>query len=252
MKFSIITVCYNSKETILSAIESVFFQTYGDLEYIVVDGNSSDGTKEILRKEQERFSGRMKFISEPDQGIYFAMNKGLNLATGDVIGFLNSDDVLENSEVIAKYAQCFDRTQADAVFADLVYVEKNLEDISRIWKSGPLPERRMAWGWHPAHPTFYVKRDIYTKFGCFDTGYRIASDYDLMLRFIQKHKISCAYISECVVRMRVGGASNKNIKNILKANLECFQSWFKNKLSWNPIIILCKLAWKITQTQVLK
>lgn len=251
MKFSIITVCYNSERYLASAMESVLSQTYPDIEYLVIDGNSKDRSVDIIKSFEPRFSGRLQFISEKDDGIYDAMNKGLARATGDVVGFLNSDDVFENREVIQHYADVFSSQDVAAVFADLTYVRpEDLNSIVRRWRSGCLPKSRMLWGWHPAHPTFYVKREIYSRFGTFDTRFRIAADYELMLRFIQKYKISCAYLDRRTVRMRLGGASNASFRNIVKANRESTRSWEYNNLSANPLTIPLKIMRKLAQFSI--
>jgi glycosyltransferase involved in cell wall biosynthesis len=248
MKVSIITVCFNSSEFINDAIRSVLVQDYPEIEYIIVDGGSSDGTLEIIRSFSEAFNGHMRFISEKDSGIYDAMNKGIALSTGDVVGFLNADDILDSSSIISDYVRTFMETSAEAVFADLDYV--NRSDISktvRVWQSGPLPRSRMSFGWHPAHPTFYVRRYIFDKYGLFDLDFKIAADYELMLRFVHKFRIGVAYLPLKTVRMRVGGVSNSSLKNIIRANWECVKAWDRNNLHVNPLTVPGKLIWKLKQ-----
>ncbi len=247
VKFSIITVCFNSRDTILSTLESVHKQTYISIEHIVIDGGSTDGTIDIVLNFQKTNSN-IKFLSEPDQGIYFAMNKGLALATGQVIGFLNSDDIFYNDYIISEYAKIFATKDVDIVFGDLVYVDPlNSNKVIRTWKSGVLSRFRMLWGWHPAHPTFYARKLCYEKFGFFDTEFRIASDYEIMLRFIQKFNIHCYYLPICAVRMNIGGISNRSITNIIKANRECLRAWKKNGIPTHPFLIPFKLGRKILQ-----
>lgn len=229
-------------------MDSVLNQDYENFEYILIDGNSKDGTQELIAKAKERFSEKIQYVSERDEGIYDAMNKGIARARGDVIGFLNADDVFENTKVLSDYAITFAATHADIVFADLKYVDRNdLNRIRRYWKSGSLPKNKMLGGWHPAHPTFYARRELYEKHGFFRKDLRIAADYEIMLRFLEKYKASCAYLPQSVVRMREGGESNRSFANILKANKECYLSWKLNSLSMSPLTIPLKLLWKLSQ-----
>jgi len=245
MKVSIITVVYNNKNTIKDAIESVLNQTYKNIEYIIIDGASSDGTVEIIKSYGNKIS---KFISEPDNGIYDAMNKGIALATGDVVGILNSDDFYANNKVLERVVEVFKGCKCDSIYGDLVYVDKNDTDkIVRYWKSKPFNKGLFQKGWHPAHPTFFVKKEIYDKYGLFNLDFKIAADYELMLRFLEKYKISSSYIPEIFVKMRVGGESNKSIRNIIKANIECYKAWQTNGLKINPIVFLTKPLSKIFQ-----
>lgn len=245
MKVSIITVVYKNKDTIKDAIESVLNQTYKNIEYIIVDGASTDGTVEIIKSYGNKID---KFISEPDNGIYDAMNKGIKLATGDIIGFLNSDDFYASNNVLEKVTNEFIDKKVDSVYGDLVYVDnKDVTKVVRYWKSKPYKEGLFKKGWHPPHPTFFVKREIYEKYGKFRLEFKIAADYELMLRFLEKHKISTAYIPKVLVKMRVGGKSNQSIKNILKANLECYRAWKVNGLKINPVKLLLKPLSKILQ-----
>ncbi|MCF6206735.1 MAG: glycosyltransferase [Sulfurovum sp.] len=218
MKISIITSVYNNKETIAEAIESVLSQTYDDIEYIVVDGASTDGTVEVIQKYAEKIT---TFVSEADKGIYDGLNKGIALATGDVVGFLHSDDLFEDDKVVEKIAHAFKTMHTDSIYGDLTYVSK--EDTSKVvryWKSGAFALKKLQRGWMPPHPTFYVKRDVYGKFGGFDTSFRIAADYDTILRFLGKEKISTHYIPHVLVKMRVGGESNKSLRNLVRKSRE--------------------------------
>jgi glycosyltransferase involved in cell wall biosynthesis len=245
MKVSIITVCYNSEKYIESAIESVLSQDYADIEYIIVDGNSNDKTIEIIKKYQDRIQ---KFISEPDSGIYDAMNKGLKLATGDVIGLLNSDDLYINNSILTKVANCFKTYQCDILYGDLYYVKPdNPEIISRIWRTKSFRPGSFKKGWHPPHPTFYVKKEIYLKYGYFDNRYKLAADFELMLRLLEKFKVKSYYISEPLVKMRLGGATNKNFKNIFNQNIECYKAFKSNNLDVNIFYPLYRLIPKLSQ-----
>jgi glycosyltransferase len=252
MKVSIITVVYNNKDTIKDAIESVLNQTYKNItkeskafEYIIIDGASTDGTVEVIKSYGNKID---KFISEKDNGIYDAMNKGVKLATGDIVGILNSDDFYAANDIIEKVVNEFIEKKVDSVYGDLVYVDaKNTDNIVRYWKSKPFKEGLFQRGWHPAHPTFFVRREIYDKYGVFNLDFKIAADYELMLRFLQKHKISSSYIPEVFVKMRVGGESNQSIKNIIKANLESYKAWKANDLQISPIRMLTKPLSKVLQ-----
>jgi len=226
MKISVITSVYNNAETIAEAIESVLSQTYDDIEYIVVDGASTDGTVEVIGRYADRIT---TFVSEPDAGIYDGLNKGISLATGDAVGFLHSDDLFEDEHVVARIAEAFEQHGVESIYGDLTYVRK--EDTSRVvryWKSGSYSFARLKRGWMPPHPTFYVKREVYEKFGGFDTGFMIAADYDSVLRFLGREKISTHYIPEVLVKMRVGGASNKSLKNLLQKSREDLRAMKKN------------------------
>ncbi|WP_198018167.1 glycosyltransferase family 2 protein [Hippea jasoniae] len=245
MLVSIITVVYNNKDTIKDAIESVLNQTYENIEYIVIDGASTDGTVDIVKSYGNRID---KFISKKDNGIYDAMNKGINLASGDIIGILNSDDFYVDSKVIEKVVEVFKDKNVDSVYGDLVYVDKDDTDkIIRYWKSKEYKEGLFKKGWHPAHPTFFVKKEIYNKYGVFNLDFKIAADYELMLRFLEKYKITTSYLPEVLVKMRIGGKSNISIKNIIKANIECYKAWCINGLSPPFFLPVFKITRKLSQ-----
>ena len=228
MKISIITSVYNNHETVAEAIGSVLSQTHPDIEYIIIDGGSTDGTVDIIKSYQNQVT---QFISEPDNGIYDGLNKGIKLATGDVIGFLHSDDLYEDNKVIEKVAQAFMNFGVDSVYGDLTYVDKaNPAKIIRYWQSGDFSFNKLGYGWMPPHPTFFVKREIYERYGLFDTSFKIAADYDLILRFLGKQKISTHYIPNVLIKMRVGGASNKSWRNILKKSQEDLQAMKNNSI----------------------
>ncbi len=245
MKISIITVTYNSEKTIIDTIKSVYNQTYKNIEHIIIDGNSKDKTLEIINKTPNRIT---KIVSETDKGIYDAMNKGIDLATGDIVGILNSDDFYASTDVIGEVIKMFHQKGCDAIYGDLEYIdEKNKDEIIRFWKSKEYKEGLFKKGWHPAHPTFFVKREIYEKYGKFNLNYKIAADYEIMLRFIEKHRISVAYLPKVIVKMRVGGVSNKGIKNILQANKESYKAWKDNQMNISLIQLLRKPFSKILQ-----
>ena len=228
MKVSIITICYNSAATIEQTIGSVERQTYSDIEYIVVDGGSTDDTLKIVTAHRTFIS---KIVSEKDNGLYDALNKGISLATGDIIGFLHSDDLFANQHVIEKYVRCFELTKADAVYADLDYVQRSDTDkITRKWRSGDYRHGIFKFGWMPPHPTFFVRKKVYEEFGKFNTALRSAADYEIMLRFIHRHRIQLSYLPEVTVKMRMGGTSNASIGNRVKANREDRFAWKLNGL----------------------
>ncbi|MEZ4800482.1 MAG: glycosyltransferase family 2 protein [Flavobacteriales bacterium] len=228
MKVSIITICYNSASTIEATIQSVIAQEYHDIEYIIIDGASKDDTISIVNKYREQIA---RIISEPDQGIYDAMNKGVKAASGDVIGILNSDDIYADTHVIDDIVKTFRSNKCDAVYADLVYVDR--EDTSKViryWKSGKYEEGKFLNGWMPPHPTFFVKREVYESHGIYNTSFRSAADYEFMLRVIHKFKISLAYLPRVITKMRVGGESNVTLKNRIRANKEDRRAWEINQL----------------------
>ncbi len=218
MRISIITATKNSEASLETCIKSVINQNYGDIEYIIVDNCSTDNTLDIAKSYVDDIA---RIISEPDNGIFDAMNKGIKLASGDIIGFLHSDDFYAQNNVVETVVQKFANDNCQAVYADLQYVSrKNNNRIIRKWKAGNYTKASFAKGWMPPHPTFFVKRECYLKFGLYNTDYQIASDYELMLRFLHKHNISCSYINEVLVKMQVGGTSNRNIKNIVNKSKE--------------------------------
>lgn len=228
MKFSIITSVYNGSDNIREAIESVLSQTYENIEYIVIDGNSTDGTMDIIREYENHID---TIHSQADDGIYDGLNRGIAMATGDIIGFLHADDLYEHPEVIEKIVAVFNDEQVDAVYGDLVYVHKeDIGKISRHWESGKFSFRKLKRGWMPPHPAFFVKREVYEKHGVFDNTLKIAADYDFMLRVLTKHEHTAAYLPEILYRMRTGGASNRSLKNILQKSREDLKAIRKNRV----------------------
>lgn len=245
MKVSIITVCYNSEKTIRDTIQSVVSQKYPNIEYIIVDGVSKDGTVSIVQSFKDRIS---HFISEPDNGIYDAMNKGIALATGDIVGFLNSDDMYVDSDVVDTVTKQFGNDRCDAVYGGLVYVHpKDLRKVFRVWKSGPFHRFSFLFGWMPPHPSFFVKREIFQKYGMFNTKLKLASDYEMMLRLLYKHQIAASYVPKVLVRMRLGGISNASIFNRIRAHREDREAWRLNGLRPYIFTIWLKPLRKIFQ-----
>jgi glycosyltransferase involved in cell wall biosynthesis len=245
MKVSIITVVFNSCKTIGHAIESVLSQRYPHIEHILIDGNSTDNTLEVINSYKQ---ANIKCISEPDKGIYDAMNKGLKIASGDIIGFLNADDFYRHTYVINQIVAAFSQYHVDSVYGDLVYVQaENTQKVIRYWKSGQYKEGNFLKGWMPPHPTFFARKEVYEKYNNFDVRLKSAADYELMLRFIHKHKISVAYIPDVLVAMRAGGKSNASLKNRLTASVEDRLAWKLNKIKATPFTFLLKPLRKIEQ-----
>lgn len=248
LKISIITVCYNSASTVRDTLLSVATQKLENLEYVIVDGLSKDATMNIINEERPRLPQNTLVISEKDSGLYDAMNKGWQMATGDVVGFLNSDDVFASPEAVSKIAETFEKTGADIVYGNIVYTKQNdLSQVTRSWRSGQIPRSGMRLGWHPPHPAFYVKRELLERFGGFNLKFRIAADYEMMVRLIAKHKLRTAWCDHTIVRMREGGSSNAGLKAIWKANVECWQAWHDNDLKPSPLLIAGKLSSKLLQ-----
>jgi glycosyltransferase len=242
MKISIITAVRNNRNTITDAIASVMGQNYEDIEYIVVDGGSNDGTVDIIKSHSKRID---KFISEKDRGIYDALNKGIELAAGDVIGFLHSDDIFANENSVSRIVKAF-VDGIDGVYSDLVYIQKNdTSKVLRYWRSRSFSSELLYRGWMPAHPTLYLRREVYKSFGTFDLSFRIAADYDFILR-IFKGGITAEYIPEVLYKMRLGGTSNKSLKNIIHKSLEDMRALRKNEIGGLRTLLLKNVS-KIPQ-----
>ena len=218
MKISVITVCFNSAETIADTLKSIVIQTHGEIEQIVIDGGSSDSTLTLVRAQA--LPGAI-VISEPDNGIYDAMNKGIALATGDVIGFINADDFYPTPDVLALVASAFESSGADCCYGDLCYVQQ--DDVSktvRYWRSAPFSPGLFERGWCPPHPTFFVRREVCVRLGGFDLSFNIAADFELMMRYLEAAHITSRYIPKVLVKMRLGGTTNRSLINIFKQNIE--------------------------------
>jgi len=245
MKVTIITAVLNSVTTIEDCIRSVCSQSYPNIEHIIIDGGSTDGTIEVIKRYMDSIS---MFISEPDNGMYDAINKGLMNARGDVVGILNADDFYANEKVIEKIVEVFKKNGVDSCYGDLIYVDKEDPDkIVRYWKSKPFRSISFMYGWHPPHPTFFVRKWVYDKYGFFNPDFKIAGDYELMLRFIEKNKISTSYIPEVLVKMRIGGISNKSLKNIILQTCEDYKAWRLNGLHSGFFAVFLKKIRKIFQ-----
>ncbi len=251
MTISIITATYNSGKTLRDTIESVLAQTHDDVEYIVVDGASADNTLDIVREYEPRFNGRMKWISEPDEGIYHAMNKGIAMATGDVIGILNSDDFYSSNEILATVAR--EIADVDAVYGDIHYVHpSDTSKTVRVYSSRSFRNWMMRYGFMPAHPSFYCWRRVYVDFGMFDTSYRVASDFEHLLRVIFIHGIKTRYLPVDFVTMRIGGASTSGMsshKTIFKDHLSAYK---KNGIFSSVFHEALRYAWKAGELAIFK
>ncbi|MGN4932959.1 glycosyltransferase family 2 protein [Aeromonas rivipollensis] len=244
MKVSIITATYNSAATIHDTLASLECQTYPDIEYIIVDGASKDNTLEVIKQHCSRVS---KIISEPDRGIYDALNKGIAVATGDIIGFLHSDDLFASRESVANLVTAFKAGDYNAVYADLDYVDKeNTDKIIRHWVSSPFNSFKLQLGWMPAHPTFYMTKAMYERLGNFSLDFPIAADYDAILRYFKSGELKLSYLPQVLVKMRVGGASNNSFKNIKRKIKEEVVIMERNGIFY-PLALLMKRLTKLHQ-----
>lgn len=250
MRISVITVCFNAAATLPDAVQSVFTQVPSpdapfDLEYIVVDGGSTDGTLDVLAPFRDRIA---TLISEPDRGLYDAMNKGIRAATGDVVAILNADDVYASSDVLARVAETFNSSGATAVYGDLNYVEADdLARVIRRWRAGTYSPGAFRRGWMPPHPALFVQRTCYKRWGMFSLSLRSAADYELMLRFIHRHGMSLAYLPDTLVLMRAGGVSNASLKHRLRAHREDWKAWRMNGHHPSLFTLLAKPLRKLPQ-----
>lgn len=244
MKVSIITATYNSAATLTDTLASLDSQSYADIEYIIIDGASKDSTIELITSTSRRVT---TIISEPDKGIYDALNKGIQAATGDIIGFLHSDDIFAYPDVITDVVARFKESQCDAVYGDLEYVSKDdVTKVVRHWKSGEFSRFKMQLGWMPPHPSFYMKRELYLHWGCFNLDYKISADYDSLIRYLWTHNAKLNYLPKVLTKMRVGGMSNRSLSNIVKKSKEDIRAMRNNGLLW-PVVLLCKNFSKLPQ-----
>ena len=249
MKISLITITYNSGNTLSTTLESVLHQTYSDIEYILVDGASKDNTVSIIKQYEPLFEGRMKWISEPDKGLYDAMNKGIRMSTGDIVGILNSDDFFTSNDILQKNANTFQQdTQLDAVYGDVHFVYPgNLNKCVRYYSSKIFKRSLMKLGFMPAHPSFYIRRKCFEKYGLYKTDYKIAADFEFLLRVIYKEKIQTQYLPIDMVTMRTGGASTSGLeshKRIMKEHLRAFR---ENGIYTNAFLLSLRYVYKVKE-----
>ena len=243
IKISLITVTFNAGSTIERCIQSVISQTYKNVEYIIVDGASTDTTAQIVSKYNSYIN---RFVSEPDHGIYDAMNKGINFATGDIIGMLNADDYFSDNSVLADIAGVFEDKDVDVLYGDLDYVNE-LGNIFRKWRSGRYTSGKFNWGWMPPHPTFYCQRKLFDRFGYYSLGYGTSADYELMLRFMHKRQLKSFYLKKVMVKMKTGGASNKSLSSRVKGFVNDYRAMGQNGIRSPFITVLLKRLRKIGQ-----
>jgi glycosyltransferase involved in cell wall biosynthesis len=248
IRVSVITVCFNSAKTILNTIESVLSQEYPNVEYIIIDGGSTDGTLDIVQKYKDKIT---KVVSEVDKGIYDAMNKGINLASGEIIGFLNADDIYTNENVLNTIAETMKNKSIDACYADLVFVN-NHNKIVRKYNSSLFKPSLINCGWMPAHPTLYVRRRVFELYGGFKTNYKIAADFEFVARVLGKYAVSAKYIPEVLIKMRQGGVSTKNLKSNWIISKEIVKACKENDISTNMIKVLLKYPLKLLEYRVNK
>jgi len=249
LKLSIITATYNASETLHDCLECIAKQSV-DVEHILVDGASTDTTMKIIDAHGEQLE---HVVSEPDEGIYDAMNKGLKLVSGEVIGILNADDFYPSDDTLGKVLSVFDDPDIEACYGDLVYVEsQNADKVVRLWRSGHFDLNKFYWGWMPPHPTFFVRRSVYERYGFFNLELGSAADYEIMLRFLLKHHVKVAYVPEVLVHMRTGGVSNMSLRNRLKANQMDRMAWKVNGLNPYPWTLWAKPLRKLKQWIVKK
>lgn len=249
MKISIITVSYNSAKTIKDTIDSVLRQKYSDYEYLVVDGASKDGTVDIIREYEPKFEGRMCWISEPDRGIYDAMNKGIEMATGDVVGILNSDDFFTDINVLERVAKEFEAdTALEAMYGDVHFVkDEDLTKCTRYYSSSYFHPWLLRFGFMPAHPSFYVRKEIYEKYGLYDLQFRTSSDFEMMVRLFAKNKINAKYIPMDFVTMRAGGESTAGVEAKKKVNRDIASSLKKHGIYTCQAFQWVRYAWKVIE-----
>lgn len=235
MKISIVTAVFNAASTVEQALHSVAGQVGVEIEHVVVDGASTDGTLDKLLARRASIGA---FLSEPDAGIYDALNKGISLATGDVVGFLHSDDYFAHTNVVARIATAFADPDVDVVYGDLDYVSKDDSNtVVRRWVSGEFSNSALSRGWMPPHPTMYVRRELYARLGGFDTSYRIAADYECILRILGTHHVKTLYLPEVLIKMRTGGASNRSLRNMLLKSREDYRAMKRHEVGgWLTLI----------------
>lgn len=246
MKISIITAAYNSSRAIADTIESVLAQTYADIEYIVIDGASTDNTLDIIKEYEPKFGGRMRWVSEKDNGIYDAMNKGLRMATGEVVGIINSDDYFTSNDVVERFASAFSNPDLDAIYGDIHFIHEDEPDkCVRYYSSKRFAPWCLRFGFMPAHPSFYCRKSVFERAGYYKTDYKIGSDFEMMVRLFFIHKIRAKYIPMDFVTMRTGGASTKDIHSRMELIRDDIRGCRENGVYTNRLMICTKFLFKI-------
>lgn len=247
MKISIITVSFNSGKTVRDTIESVLAQSYQDYEYLIIDGGSKDDTINIVKEYYPRFDGRMKYVSEPDRGLYDAINKGIHMATGDIVGIINSDDFYHRNDIFKIIASAFETDSSiQAVYGDVRFVNSdNLDKTVRYYSSASFNPSKFRWGWMPAHPSFFTYKDNFDKYGYYKIDYQIAADFELLLRFLYIHHLPVKYIPEDFLKMRMGGRSTNGFKSNILLNREIVRGCRENGIYTNIPMLFLKYFVKI-------
>ena len=246
MKISIITATFNSGATVRDTLDSVLKQNYTNYELIIKDGGSKDNTMEICREYEQAFEGRLRIISCPDKGIYDAMNQGIKAATGDVVGILNSDDLYIDENILGDIASAFERNDVGCVYGNLYFVDAEYTNkVTRRWIGSQHYKGAFQKGWHPAHPTFYAKREYYEVFGGFDTTFDVSADFELMLRFIEKNEIKSLYMDRYFIRMRIGGESTGSLSKIITGNRNVLRAFKKNGIEVSALYPMRRILPKI-------
>ena len=245
MKISLITACFNSEDVISHAMDSVFSQIYADVEYIVVDGGSTDGTVDVIKGYDSKFKGRMRWVSEIDQGFYDALNKGIRMATGDVVGILNADDFFCHDRVLDEVAKSFD-DDIDAAYADIRFVKgNNLDEVTRYYSAKCWKPWMLRWGYMPPHPSFYCRREKFAELGFYKLDYKIAADYELLIRFLWKGGLRTRYINDALIDMRLGGLSTNGISSTITLNREIVRGNHENGIYTNMLMLCFKYVFKV-------
>ncbi|MBS1944795.1 MAG: glycosyltransferase [Bacteroidetes bacterium] len=245
MKVSVITVCYNAAKEIDETIRSVMVQDHADIEHIVIDGGSTDGTQERVLRYAECIA---QFRSAPDDGVYDAMNKGLCLATGEVVAFVNAGDMMATRNTVSYMVNAFRQGGADVIYGDALMVDPaDITKVKRFWKGGEYKRENFRTGWMPPHLGTYIRRSAYQRYGLFNTGLRVSADYELMFRFLYKHRLPARYVPKVLVRFRLGGVSNRSLGHVWRANLEVYRAWGMNGERVSPLIVLRKPLRKLGQ-----
>lgn len=245
MKVSVITICYNAAEHIDETMRSVVMQDHTDIEHIVIDGGSRDGTQQRIERYREVIA---HFTSEKDNGVYDAMNKGLRAATGEVIAFVNAGDMIVHRSCISEMVAEFEKNDADAIYGDAYMVDPDdIKKVKRFWKGGTYDRANFRSGWMPPHLGTYIRKEIYGRFGHFREDLKVSADYELMFRFMYKHRIRVRYVPKVLVRFRLGGVSNRSLAHIWRANLEVYKAWKLNGERVSPLIIVAKPLRKLGQ-----
>ena len=245
MKVSIITVTLNSEKYLSDCIRSVRGQNYKNIEHIIIDGKSTDGTLRIIHRNLDSIAS---WISEVDKGMYDAINKGLQMATGDIVGILNSDDMFASADSVRSIVDCFQTTKTDSIYGNLIYVDpKNTQKVVRFWKGDHYKRSRFRYGWMPAHPTFYIRRELLSQHGMYENHYFTAADYEFMARYLFRNKVSSQYLDTMLVKMRTGGLSNGSFKKWFRANRRDYLAMKENKIPFSFIVSIMKPLLKLPQ-----